>query len=268
MWENSYELGELLALTNARLRRIPQLADTTPFSERTFYFYVQQGLIPRRSGRRGPGTRYPASFIDRLIAIRRLQKTHGLSLAEIRLRLAAADDKTLSYVAAGGQPPASVGSALLSPGRYGEPPKVEPVEMAGFGEPEDALYEPDGIPELTQPVSTPMKDLLDVTDEDIAGIFDSLEEPGASDSHLDLSDIEVMMEAGEAPSGEKYISADQDIPPARNRETSPGGEHAAHHIPLGPDAELVLHRPLTQRQARQMKAVETLLRSILEDDEC
>ena len=261
MWENTYELGELLSLTNARLGRIPGLADTTPFSERTFYYYVQQGLLPRRAGRRGPGTRYPASFIDRLIAIRRLQKTRGLSLAEIRVRLAQASEDGLRAMAAG------------------EP--VEALPLAAMAEPQDSLCtnegleglvaddEYDQIPELTSPVTTPMKDLLDIRDaEREAG-----RELGRTPSPAPPQSATHDEEAGESmclpPRGareETEVGDKGGIPAFLRRKTASSDRHPAHHFPLGEDAELVIHRPLTPRQARQLESVQALLRTILEDD--
>jgi len=103
MWK-TYELSELVAEANSLLKLIPDLADTAEFTERTVYYYVQQGLLPRRSGRRGPGTRYPEHFVYRLLFIRRLQKEESLTLAHIRQTLASVPDETIRAVALGEEP--------------------------------------------------------------------------------------------------------------------------------------------------------------------
>lgn len=99
------ELAELLDEANRQREQIPELADTDPFTERTFYYYVQQGLLPRSSRRRGPGTTYPPEFVDRLLLIRRLQKEQGLTLSNIRGVLDSTDaDMTIHRAARGVDP--------------------------------------------------------------------------------------------------------------------------------------------------------------------
>lgn len=70
------------------LNELSLAAGVTP---RTIRYYVQQGLLPS-PGTRGPGTRYDRAHLDRLQIIRRLQREH-LPLAEIRKRLEALDDE-------------------------------------------------------------------------------------------------------------------------------------------------------------------------------
>ena len=138
MWDDTYQLSELLEQANTRLRQASGLADSAPFSERTFYYYVQQRLLARRAGRRGPGTRYPAGFVDRLIFIRRLQKDRGLTLAEIRLNLEQCGDEVIREVAAGSALPAR--SIPLNPHIYRhhivgeEEDDVGPVRGGGRGD--------------------------------------------------------------------------------------------------------------------------------------
>jgi DNA-binding transcriptional MerR regulator len=99
--EPSLTLAEVLERANALREKLPELADTDPFTERTFYYYVQQGLLPRASRRRGPGTTYPAHFVPRLLFIRRLQKEESLTLSHIRGILERVDSRTLEEVAFG-----------------------------------------------------------------------------------------------------------------------------------------------------------------------
>jgi DNA-binding transcriptional MerR regulator len=65
---------------------------------------VQQGLLPRASRRRGPGTTYPDDFVDRLLLIRRLQKEQSLTLSHIREVLDSGRGSTIHRVAHGKEP--------------------------------------------------------------------------------------------------------------------------------------------------------------------
>ena len=66
-----------------------ELEDETGFDRRTIAYYVQEELLPR-VGRRGPRTRYPKLFRDRLLFIRRVREAEeagrvpAVSLDEFR----------------------------------------------------------------------------------------------------------------------------------------------------------------------------------------
>ena len=45
----------------------------TGFDKRTIAYYVQEGLVPK-VGRRGPKTRYPQVFLDRLMFVRMIRE--------------------------------------------------------------------------------------------------------------------------------------------------------------------------------------------------
>jgi DNA-binding transcriptional MerR regulator len=68
---------------------LDEIVERTGFDKRTTSYYVQKGLLPR-VGRRGPKTRYPQVFLDRLLFIKliREQQDRGeignLTLANIR----------------------------------------------------------------------------------------------------------------------------------------------------------------------------------------
>lgn len=104
MREAALELSELLEQANRLKDSIPELADTDEFTDRTVYYYAQQGLLPRASRRRGPGTRYPADFVDRLLFIRRLQKEQSLTLANIREVMDSVSPRTIHEVGRGIEP--------------------------------------------------------------------------------------------------------------------------------------------------------------------
>jgi DNA-binding transcriptional MerR regulator len=70
---------------------LSELSDAAGVTPRTIRYYVQQGLLPS-PGTRGPGTRYERAHLDRLQLIRRLQREH-LPLAEIRKRLEELNDE-------------------------------------------------------------------------------------------------------------------------------------------------------------------------------
>jgi DNA-binding transcriptional MerR regulator len=98
------ELQELLDEANRDRESIPELAGTDEFTDRTIYYYSQQGLLPRASRKRGPGAKYPADFVDRLLFIRRLQKEQSLTLTNIREVMSKVDPKTIRRVARGHEP--------------------------------------------------------------------------------------------------------------------------------------------------------------------
>lgn len=101
MEKRYYQLQELLDAVNQRLAGLPDI-DQTEFTRRTVYYYVQEGLLPRLPGlRRGPRTRYPAEFVDRLLFIRRLQSEEALSLDHIRQVLTETPPETIRRVANG-----------------------------------------------------------------------------------------------------------------------------------------------------------------------
>ena len=51
---------------------LDEIVERTGFDKRTTSYYVQKGLLPK-VGRRGPKTRYPQVFLDRLLFIKLLR---------------------------------------------------------------------------------------------------------------------------------------------------------------------------------------------------
>jgi len=156
MKEATLELSELLNRANELREMIPELADTDAFTERTVYYYGQQGLLPRASRRRGPGTTYPADFVDRLLFIRRLQKERSLTLDNIRKVMDNASAETIHDVARGLEPlEIRISGSLLAedaevhsdvmPLNYFDAPELarreasDPIVQEEFGSPADFL---------------------------------------------------------------------------------------------------------------------------------
>ncbi len=93
-----------------RAYTMDELERLSGIDRRTIAYYVQEGLLPR-VGRRGPRTRYPQLFLDRLLFIRRLREreeagevTQPMTLADIRELFEAEDEATIAAVAAEREP--------------------------------------------------------------------------------------------------------------------------------------------------------------------
>ena len=97
-------LEELLKRTNAALSaQFSRGEAAAPFTERTLRYYVSQGLLPRL-GTRGPGARYPESFVWRLLFIRRLQQERSLTLEMVRRVMDQVTPETMARVVSGEEP--------------------------------------------------------------------------------------------------------------------------------------------------------------------
>lgn len=101
---------------------LAELADRSGIPARTIRYYIGQGLIPA-PGRKGAGTRYPGSTLDRLQLIRRFREDH-LPLAEIRRRIVVLSDAEVASIVGEDVPapralPAGIGRYdASSAGRY------------------------------------------------------------------------------------------------------------------------------------------------------
>jgi DNA-binding transcriptional MerR regulator len=113
----------------AELYTLTELSEAAGVTPRTVRYYVSQGLLP--SPGHGPGARYGEDHLDRLRAIKRLQREH-LPLAEIRHRLAPVNEADVAVPGADGLPAAGAQpmntSAIdyirgLLDGRGGPPPR-------------------------------------------------------------------------------------------------------------------------------------------------
>jgi DNA-binding transcriptional MerR regulator len=96
-------------MSDLRTYTINEIEEHTGFDKRTIAYYVQQGLLPK-VGRRGPKTRYPQVFLDRLqfVKLVRDKQDRGelgsLTLAEIRAMLERLPEEMVGDVVAGREP--------------------------------------------------------------------------------------------------------------------------------------------------------------------
>ncbi|MFQ5677325.1 MAG: MerR family transcriptional regulator [bacterium] len=88
---------------------LDELQEQSGFDRRTIAYYVQMKLLPG-VGRRGRRTRYPKTFLDRLLVIRRLRdleengEINPLNLSEMRLILDQLSEQMIEDLASGKEP--------------------------------------------------------------------------------------------------------------------------------------------------------------------
>lgn len=88
---------------------LDEIEQRTGFDKRTIAYYVQQGLLPK-VGRRGPKTRYPQLFLDRLQFVNLIREKQdlgeigSLTLSDIRDILDRVSSETIAGVIAGEEP--------------------------------------------------------------------------------------------------------------------------------------------------------------------
>ncbi len=90
---------------------LEELSERTGVEARTLRSWISEGLLspPYKAGR---GARYPASNVDRALAVRALKDVHGLSLAEIgRQFMMATQEQIRSWAAEASPSTAPPGSA-------------------------------------------------------------------------------------------------------------------------------------------------------------
>ena len=226
-----YTLPELLEKANALRERIPELADTPAFTERTVYYYVQQRLLPRRAGQRGPGTRYPEAFLHRLLFIRRLQKEKALSLAHIREALHRVPPDTIRAVALGEEPL-----------EIADPTELKPDELDAYlSRHRDAVCLDRPPPSATGKFKMEGKIV-----REIAVPGEDIPTP-VEEKAFDIPMIADMESTGQA------------VPETRS-QASPD-----RILPLGPGVRIVLDQPPSPRQARLLCNLAPLVQEILAD---
>lgn len=108
-------------MSEPRTFTLDEIEQRTGFDKRTIAYYVQQGLLPK-VGRRGPKTRYPQLFMDRLQFVNMIRKKQdlgelgSLTLSDIRDILNQVSPETIAGVVAGEDPLKKVkGLGTLAP---------------------------------------------------------------------------------------------------------------------------------------------------------
>lgn len=98
--KNQYDMDELLELANHKQEELWGEADAEPISERTFRYWISQGLL-QRTGSRGKSATYSENTVTRVLFIRKLQKMGRRSLAEIQVALAKVSNEEIALFVSG-----------------------------------------------------------------------------------------------------------------------------------------------------------------------
>lgn len=203
-----------------------ELSAAAGVTPRTIRYYVQQGLLPA-PGTRGPGTRYDRAYLDRLQLIRRLQRLHQ-PLAEIRKRLESLDDS-------------DVRDALSQ--------AAEPAESSAIDYVREVLArqaERQGDPDVG-PAAAPYRRAT-----------------SARSDQLQARSTSVFGAA---------LSRVMGSPPPIQQSTAPSSVQQTRsirstweRIPLAPDVELHVRRPLSREQNRQVERLLEAARDLFAEE--
>ncbi len=228
-------------MSDLRTYTISEIEERTGFDKRTVAYYVQQGLLPK-VGRRGPKTRYPQVFLDRLefVKLVRDKQDRGelgsLTLAEIRAMLERLPEEMVGDVVAGREPlqTADFRTPDLAPAPAPSP-RVEAFADArrfedrlfGATQPEPQITFP-STPTAGDPPSTPSpvpaESFMDFNRKVRLGIMDASSQvrppvavpAGAAASAAPAATPNAVPTAAPAPSP---IAAAPPLQPAREPET-------------------------------------------------
>ncbi len=106
---------------------LDEIERETGFDKRTIAYYVQEGLLPK-VGRRGPRTRYPRGYLDRLLFIKKIREEQdrgrlgSLTLSNIKQMLDDFPEEKIADVVADREE--------LDATPYERGPETEPIVMA------------------------------------------------------------------------------------------------------------------------------------------
>jgi DNA-binding transcriptional MerR regulator len=118
-------------MSELRTFTLAEIEERTGFDKRTIAYYVQQGLLPK-VGRRGPKTRYPQIFLDRLRFVNLVREKQdlgevgSLTLSEIRDLMDTMSPESIADVVAGVEPLQMVAHAGLVQRAAASAPAPEP----------------------------------------------------------------------------------------------------------------------------------------------
>ncbi len=150
---------------------LDEIVDRTGFGKRTTSYYVQKGLLPK-VGRRGPKTRYPQTFLNRLLFIKMMREKQdrgeieNLTLADLRDLLNQVRPETIADMVNGRESLHEVASMEIA----STPALAEQLETV------------DAAPEL------PLRQILHDEKSDV--IEELIDDPGEVSSSVD-TDVEV-----------------------------------------------------------------------------
>jgi hypothetical protein len=117
-------------MTNRPGLSVNDLVAQSGFDRRTIVYYIQQGILPR-VGRRGPGTRYPAECLTRLLFVRGVKdhqaagRLPGITLADLAYALSVLKPEKVREFVERGTPLAELETLFparpAAPVAYGRP---------------------------------------------------------------------------------------------------------------------------------------------------
>lgn len=109
-----------------------EIVERTGFDKRTTSYYVQKGLLPK-VGRRGPKTRYPQAFLNRLLFIKLMREKQDrgeighLTLTDLRDLLDRVRPETIADMVNGRESLHKIAAMEMN-----QPAVREPVSLPGF----------------------------------------------------------------------------------------------------------------------------------------
>lgn len=169
---------------------VNELVAQSGFDRRTIVYYVQQGILPR-VGRRGPGTRYPAECLTRLLFVRGIKdhqaagRLPGVTLADLAYALSVLKADKVRELVERGAPlaeletlfparpaaPVAYGRPMVTPGGWRSPasatlpppppPPPSPAADAVAIAPPAAPAAPPAAPATTPAPTPPRPSLLE-----------------------------------------------------------------------------------------------------------
>jgi DNA-binding transcriptional MerR regulator len=110
-----------------RTYTLRELAQEVGVRPRTLHYYMEKGLLPK-GGQRGPGARYPESYLHRLRFIQEGRAQERLTLDEIAVLLNVLPEETIAAVATGREPL----DVMKLPWRVGPQSPPAPAKIAGI----------------------------------------------------------------------------------------------------------------------------------------
>ena len=247
-----------------------ELERESGFDRRTIAYYVQEGLLPK-VGRRGPRTRYPQLFLDRLLFIRRVREAEEegtvppLSLRDLRdvfgrippLVIARVADGTIavtpelvsSPTTAFRLPALLVRDAVEGPGGPAAPlrrrasARLERMESSRLEMEEPAATEAPAFPMEMEPDDP---DLAEAPAPQREGPFDGFREEDETDARFLASLLAEMEDIGR-----------------RRRGTSPGPVENWSRTRISPNIEIAV-RGLAEEDRSLMDSVRRVMRRLIE----